>query len=79
MKKFASGIVVLVSAAMLAGTALYLKSQGGFDLANENLWTTGKIFVVICVISLIFIGILFFLLHLESKIEKLEHTITDKK
>lgn len=39
---------------------------------NENLWTTGKIYVVLIVVLIIFLGIVFFLLHLENRIRKLE-------
>lgn len=39
---------------------------------DENLWTTGKIYVVLAVVLIIFLGIVFFLLHLENRIKKLE-------
>lgn len=62
---------------MLAGTIFYLISQNAFELSNQNLWSTGKVFVVICVLSLIFLGIIFFLLHLERKLSDLESRIRE--
>lgn len=68
-------IILPVSIVLLAGTIFYLVSQNAFELSNQNLWTTGKIFVVICVLALIFLGIIFFLLHLERKLSNLEDRI----
>jgi hypothetical protein len=42
---------------------------------NDYMRQTGKIYVVFGVILIIFIGIIFFLIRLESKIKKLENKI----
>lgn len=78
MKDLFSKILLLISVVLLTGTALYLKSTGGFEVGNENLWTTGKVFVVISVLTIVFVGIIFFLLHLERKISELETRFKDK-
>lgn len=78
MKDLFSKILLLISVVLLTGTALYLKSTGGFEVSNENLWTTGKVFVVISVLTIVFVGIIFFLLHLERKISELETRFKDK-
>lgn len=44
---------------------------------NENLWTTGKIHVVLTVLITIFTGIVIFLLVLEWQVKKLEKKILD--
>lgn len=73
MKSISTGLFTIVSVVLLCATALYLNSVGGLAVSNENLWTTGKIFVVISVLTIIFVGIIFFLLHLERKITDLEN------
>lgn len=42
---------------------------------SENLWTTGKIHVVLAVLITIFTGIIIFLIVLERKIKKLEQDL----
>ena len=71
-------VILPFSILLLVGIVLYLISQDAFVLSNENLWSTGKIFVVIAVVALIFVGIIFFLLHLESKLSDLETRLKDK-
>lgn len=78
MKDLFSKILLLISVVLLTGTALYLNSTGGFEVGNANLWTTGKVFVVISVLTIVFVGIIFFLLHLERKISDLETRFKDK-
>jgi CcmD family protein len=50
-------------------------AQGNRDFMRE----TGKIYVVIGVILLIFLGIVAYLLRLERKLTKLEHQLNDDK
>lgn len=73
MKILPTGLILLISVVLLSATALYLNSVGGFAVSNENLWTTGKIFVVLGVLTIIFVGIIFFLLHLERKLTDFEN------
>lgn len=46
--------------------------QGGLD---QTLHESGKIYIVVSVLSVIFIGIIFFLIKTELKIKKLEREI----
>ena len=57
---------------MLGFHATLLAAEPG-----ENLWTTGKIYVVLGVLITIFTGIIIFLLVLERKIRKLERKLTE--
>lgn len=79
MKALFPKILLAISFIALAGTALYLTSTGQFTVGNENLWTTGKIFLVISVLTLIFFGITAFLLHLEHQLDKLEKNINKQE
>lgn len=75
MKAWFPKLILAIGFTALAGTAIYLATTGKFALGNDNLWNTGKIFVVISVLTLIFFGITAFLLHLERQMEKLEKNI----
>lgn len=47
------------------------QSNGGADMA-EGIRSSGKIWVVVAVLLLIFVGIVIFLIFLERKMNKLE-------
>ncbi len=79
MKAWFPKIILGVAFIALAATALYLANTGKYTINNENLWNTGKIFVVISVLTLIFFGITAFLLHLERQINSLEKTINKQE
>lgn len=49
-------------------------AQGNRDFMRE----TGKIYVVVGVILLIFLGLVWFLVRLERKLTKLEHQLKDE-
>ncbi len=72
-------MILAIGFIALAGTAVYLVMSGKFALGNDNLWNTGKIFVVISVLTLIFFGITAFLLHLEHRITQLEGDINNQE
>lgn len=61
---------------LIIGLILSLHSSiayaSGNTFGGENIWTTGKVYVVLAVVLIIFFGIVFFLLHLENRIKKLE-------
>ena len=78
MKAWFPKIVLGAAFLALAATILYLANTGKYTINNENLWNTGKIFVVISVLTLIFFGITAFLLHLEQRISRLEGDIMNK-
>lgn len=73
MKAWFPKVLLAVAFIALAGAAVFLATTGKFALGNDNLWNTGKIFVVISVLTLIFFGITTFLLHLEQRISHLEN------
>lgn len=52
-----------------------LMAQGNRDFMRES----GKIYVVVGVIVLIFLGIVSYLVYLERKLTKLEHQLKDDK
>ncbi|MBK8193234.1 MAG: CcmD family protein [Lewinellaceae bacterium] len=52
-----------------------LMAQGNRDFMRES----GKIYVVVGVIGLIFLGIVSYLVYLERKLTKLEHQLKDDK
>ena len=52
-----------------------LQAQGNRDFMRE----TGKIYVVIGVILIIFIGIVLNLIRLDRKLTKLEHQLNEEK
>ncbi|MEI6412328.1 MAG: CcmD family protein [Bacteroidota bacterium] len=49
-------------------------AQGNRDFMRE----TGKIYVVVGVILLIFLGLVWFLVRIERKLTKLEHQLKDE-
>lgn len=49
------------------------QAQGSGDFMRE----TGKIYVVVGVLLLIFLGIVWYLIRLERKLTKLEHQLKD--
>lgn len=58
----------------LSALFLLLSPSPLFAAGTENLWTTGKIHVVLGVLLTILAGIIVFLIVLERKISKLEKT-----
>ncbi len=52
-----------------------LMAQGNRDFMRES----GKIYVVVGVLVLIFLGIVSYLVYLERKLTKLEHQLKDDK
>lgn len=79
MSKKAILLSVLLSVVLLVGYTIVVYANGlaakNYEKINENVWTSGKIFVVIMVVAIIFLGIALFLLHLDRKISKLEKQI----
>ena len=53
----------------------FVQAQGNRDYMRE----TGKIYVVVGVILLIFIGIIVYLVRLDRKLTKLEYQLNDEK
>ena len=55
---------------LLTSTQLLAQSPG-----NDFLRSTGKIYVTVAVIALVFIGIIAFLAYLDRKLTNIEHQI----
>jgi predicted membrane channel-forming protein YqfA (hemolysin III family) len=51
-------------------------AQGTIDMA-ETMRSNGKIYVVVGVISIIFLGIIIYLIRLDSKISRIEKKINN--
>lgn len=59
-------------------TAILFSNQLVAQAASQDFMrSTGKIYVVVAVIVLIFIGVVFYLIRLDSKISKLEKIIKE--
>jgi CcmD family protein len=72
MKKLATLLLVLFSV-----TAFAQSTQPPVEMA-DGLFQSGKIYVVVIVLSIIFIGIVAYLIMLDRKISKLEKEIKNK-
>ncbi len=57
-------------------TSLFAQENNQIDMA-EGLYQSGKIYVVVGVLSIIFIGIIVYLIMLDKKISKLENQNKD--
>lgn len=78
MKKTASLIMLLLlSAVSFAQEAMQAQQTQQVEMA-EGLFQSGKIYVVVSVLSIIFIGIVVYLIMLDRKIGKLEKEIKNK-
>ena len=49
------------------------------DNSADFMRSIGKIYVVVAVIVTIFIGLIFFLIHLDRRLTKLEHQIKENE
>jgi len=72
MKKIASLITIL-----LISVAGFSQGSDQIEMADK-LFQSGKIYVVVAVLSIIFIGIVVYLIMLDRKISKLEKEIKNK-
>ncbi len=64
-------------ALFLLTTILFSNQLIAQAAAQDFMRSTGKIYVVVAVIVLIFIGVVFYLIRLDSKISKLEKIIKE--
>ena len=67
----------MLSAMFIISASTYAQQNQPVDMA-DGLYQSGKIYVVITVISIIFIGIVTYLIMLDRKIGKLEKEIKNK-
>lgn len=72
MKKLSSLLAML-----FISISLFSQSDSGIDMADA-MFQSGKIYVVVAVLSVIFIGIIIYLISLDKKISKLEKEISAK-
>jgi CcmD family protein len=70
MKKFVSLTLICI---------FWLNNAFANGTAEDFLRSTGKIYSVVAVIAVIFIGIAFFLYRLDSKLTKLENQIKNEQ
>jgi|APTNR8051073442_1049403.scaffolds.fasta_scaffold00660_19 CcmD family protein len=66
-------IVLTVFATFIFAFPLCAQSAGSADFMRS----IGKIYVVVAVIAMVFIGIIFFLIYLDRKLTRLEDQIKD--
>ena len=76
MNKFQKVTAALIGLLIISAN-LFAQSNQPIEMA-DGLYQSGKIFVVIVVLSLIFIGIVGYLILLDRKISKLEKEIKNK-
>ena len=69
--RFNKSILALINAMFIAMPAI---AQDGNDFYSN----LGKMYVVVGVIVLVFVGLILFLVRLERRIKKLEKEITNK-
>lgn len=74
MKQFKSILLIIFS---LLSFAAY--SQNTEVSMADKFYADGKIYIVIGVLSIIFIGIGFYLFTIDRKIKKLEDSLKDKE
>ncbi|MGZ4049167.1 MAG: CcmD family protein [Bacteroidia bacterium] len=62
---------------IISGSAFAQDTQAPVEMA-DGLYQSGKIYVVVCVIAIIFTGIITYLIMLDRKISKLEKEVKNK-
>ncbi len=72
MKKIAN-----ILAFLFISLSAYSQQNNSVEMAND-LYQSGKIYVVVTVLSIIFVGIVIYLISLDRKICKLEKEINKK-
>lgn len=77
MKQFKYTLVALF---VLIGSAAFSQASGSDSNVQmaSNFYAEGKIYVVIGVVSIVFIGIAIYLFTIERKIKKLEQALKEK-
>ena len=76
MNKFLKRITALTSL-LLPSASLFAQANPPIEMADE-LYQSGKIYVVVVVVALIFIGIVGYLILLDRKISRLEKEVKNK-
>ncbi len=72
--KFTKQLLSLLGLFILTASSLWAQPGGGIEMADK-LREDGKIWVVVGVIVLIFIGIITYLIRLDRKISRLEKQV----
>jgi len=79
MKKvFVDLKMFLVLLALLIGQICYGQDQSQAEMADV-MRSNGKIYVVIAVLLVIFLGIIFYLISIDRKVSRLEKEMLDKE
>lgn len=64
-------ILLFLVALLLSGTSLFAQSKGGVDMADA-LYASGRIYVVIIVIAIVFVGLAIYLFSIDRRLKKIE-------
>jgi len=64
-------------AAIVSSVSLFAQNDQPIEMA-DGLYQSGKIYVVVAVIAVIFIGIVAYLISIDRKVSKLEKEIENK-
>jgi CcmD family protein len=78
MKKIRSIIGTLLAIVCLVANAAAQSAATDVIQGNDFLRNTAKIYVVVGVIAIVFIGIVIFLIRLDKKLTKLENQIKNE-
>lgn len=60
-------------------SSIYLAAQPSEPQMADNLRADGKIWIVICVIVIIFLSLAAFMFYIERKVKKLEDQLNNKQ
>ena len=66
MKKF-----LLLSLLLSVSISIFAQDSNGVDMATE-LRSSGKIYVVVAVLAVIFLGLAFYLFSMDNRLKKIE-------
>ncbi len=69
---------ILLFAFLLTGLSSWAQSSGDIEMA-DSMYQSGKIYVVVTVLSIIFVGLLVYLIMLDRKIGKIEKELKNKE
>lgn len=69
---------ILLFAFLLTGLSSWAQSSSDIEMA-DSMYQSGKIYVVVTVLSIIFVGLLVYLIMLDRKIGKIEKELKNKE
>ncbi|MBN8697077.1 MAG: CcmD family protein [Bacteroidetes bacterium] len=69
---------IFLFAFLLMGLSSWTQGAGEVEMA-DSMYQSGKIYVVVTVLAIIFVGILVYLIMLDRKIRKIEKELKNKE